>query len=74
MVLVALHRAFEHIAQAQFLADLLGVEVLAFEGEGSVARNHEAVADARKVGGEVLRDAVGKIILAWIARGSCQIC
>ena len=67
-VLVALHRAFEDIAHAQFLADLLGVDVLALEGEGGVARDHEAVADAREVGREVLRDAVGEIILAWIAR------
>ena len=27
-VLVALHRAFEHVANAKLLADLLGVEVL----------------------------------------------
>ena len=67
-VLVALHRAFEDIAHAQFLADLLGVDVLALEGEGGIARDHEAVADAREIGGEVLGDAVGEIILAWIAR------
>ena len=46
-VLVALHRAFENIAHAQFLADLLGVDVLALECKGGVARDHEAVADAR---------------------------
>ena len=40
---------------------------LALEGEGRVARDHEAVADAREVGGEVLGDAVGEIILARIA-------
>ena len=67
-VLVALHRAFKHIAHAQFLADLLGVDVLALEGEGGIARDHEAVADARQVGREVLRDAVCEIILARIAR------
>ena len=63
-VLVALHRAFEHIANAEFLADLLGVDGLALEGEGRVARDDEAVADARQVGGEVLGDAVGEIVLA----------
>ena len=68
LVLVALHRAFENIAHAQFFADLLGVDVLALEGEGGVARDHEAVADARQIGGEVLGDAISKIILAWIAR------
>jgi hypothetical protein len=39
MVLVALHRAFEDVAHAQFLADLFGVDVLALEGESSVARD-----------------------------------
>ena len=34
MVPVALHRAFEDIAHAQLFADLLGVNVLALEGEG----------------------------------------
>src|ERR1700733_5184020 len=67
-VLVALYRAFEDITHPQFLTDLLGVDVLAFEGEGSVARDHEAVADARQIGGEVLGDAISEIILAWIAR------
>jgi len=45
-VLVALHGAFEDIAHAQLLADLLGVDVLALEGEGGVARDHETVANA----------------------------
>ena len=66
-VLVALHRAFEHIADAKFLADLLGVDALALVGEGGVARDHEAVADAREIGGEVFGDAVGEIVLARIA-------
>ena len=48
-VLIALHRAFEDIANAQFLADLLAADVLALEGEGGIARNREAVADAREV-------------------------
>jgi hypothetical protein len=68
MVLVALYRAFEDIAHAQFFADLLDRDVLALEGERGVARDHEAIAYARQIGREVLRDAVGKIILAWIAR------
>ena len=33
-VLVALHGAFEHIAHAEFLADLSSVDVLALEAEG----------------------------------------
>ena len=52
-VLVPLHRAFEHVANAELLADLLGVNALALVGEGRVARDDEAVADARQIGGEV---------------------
>ena len=66
-VLIALNRAFKHVADPELLGDLLGVDGLALEGEGGVARNHETVADARQVGGEVLGDAVGEIVLARIA-------
>ena len=45
-VLVALHRAFEHVANAKLLPDLLGVDALALIGEGRVARDDEAVANA----------------------------
>ena len=54
---VALHRAFEHIANAKLLADLLGVEGLSLEGEGGIARDDEAALDPREVGGEVFGDA-----------------
>ena len=63
-VLVALHRAFEHVADAELFADLFGVEALALEGERRVASDDEAVADAREFGGEVLGHAVGEIVLA----------
>jgi hypothetical protein len=66
-VLIALHRAFEHVPHVELLADLLGVEVLALVGERSIARDHETVADARQVGGEVFGDSVGEIILGGIA-------
>ena len=66
-VLIALHRAFEHIANAELLADLLGVDALALEGEGRVAGDDEAALDARKLGREVLGDAVGEIVLRRIA-------
>ena len=67
MDLVALHRAFEDIANTKFLAYLLGVVVLALEGESGIACNHETVANARQVGRKVFGDAIGEIILAWIA-------
>ena len=63
---VALHRAFEDVAHAKFLADRLGVEVLALEGEGGVAGDDEAVVEARQFGGEILGDAVGEIVLGRI--------
>jgi hypothetical protein len=62
-ILVALHRAFKHVAHAKLLADLFGVDVLPLVGEGGVAGDDEAVTDARKLRGEVLSDAVGEIIL-----------
>jgi len=59
-VLVALHRAFEHVADAQFAADRLGVDALALVGEGGVPRDDEAVGNARQVRRQVLGDAVAK--------------
>ena len=51
-VLVALHRAFEHVTNTEFLANLLGADALAFVGEGGVAGDDAAVVDAREFGGE----------------------
>jgi hypothetical protein len=64
----ALHRAFKHVADPELFSNLLGVDVLSLVGEGGVARDHEAVADAREIGCEVLGDPIGKIILGSIAR------
>src|SRR5207237_1220046 len=72
LVLFALHRAFEHVAHAELLADLLRIDGLALEGKGGVARDHEAVADARQIGGEIFGDAVGEIVLARIVREVCE--
>jgi hypothetical protein len=63
-----LHRAFEHIADAELLADRLGVDAFAFIGEGGVAGDDKAVADAREVRGQVFSHSVGEIILGRIAR------
>ena len=53
------------------------VNALAFVGEGGVAGDDEAVADARKLGGEVLGHAVREIILTRsperLAKGSTTI-
>ena len=45
-VLVALDRAFEHVANAKLLADLFGVDRFALVGESRVAGDHETVVDA----------------------------
>ena len=63
---VALDRPFEHVADAKLLADFPSVDILAFECEGGVARDHEGAAEAREVGGEVLRDSIGEIILGRV--------
>jgi hypothetical protein len=65
-VLISLDRPFEHISNAEFLADLLGVDALALVSEGRVAGDDETVLDARKFGGEILGHAVGEIILTRI--------
>ena len=52
--------------------DLLGVDALALVGEGGVARDDEAIADARQIGGEVFGDAVGEIVLGRIGREICE--
>ena len=66
-VLIALDRTFEYVAHAKLPADLLGVDRFALVGEGCRAGDHEAVADARKVGGQIVREAIGKVILGGIA-------
>ena len=63
-----LHRAFENIAHAQILADRLGVDRLALEGHGRVARDDEGVADARESGGQFVGQGVDEVILPRIAR------
>src|ERR1700722_1227582 len=44
-----------------------GVDALALEGEGGVARDDEAVSDARQFSGEIVSDAVGEVVLTRVA-------
>jgi hypothetical protein len=67
-ILVALDRAFEHVADAKLLADLFGVDRLALVGEGRVARDDEAVVQARQFGCQIFGDPVGEIVLRRTAR------
>ena len=66
-----LHRAFEHVAHAQILADRLGVDRLALVGHGRVARDHEHAGDgaghAREAGGQFIGECVDEVILRRIA-------
>src|SRR5262249_39768632 len=61
------HRAFEHIADAQFAADLLHIDGLAFVREARVAGDNEEPADAGECGDDLLDHAVGEILLLRIS-------
>jgi hypothetical protein len=65
-ILVALHRAFEHVTDPELLADRLSVDGLALVRERGIAGDDEAISDAREVSREVLGDAVGEIVLCRI--------
>src|SRR3984893_13021599 len=60
------HAAFEDIAHAQFLANLLDVDGLALVGEGRVAGDHREGAPAGEHRNDVLGDAVGEKLLLRI--------
>ena len=59
--------AFEHVAHAELVGDLLQVNGLALVDERGVARDHEEPAQLRQRGDDVLADAVGEILLLRIA-------
>src|SRR5258706_918618 len=61
------YAAFDDIADAEFLADLLQVDGPALVGERRVARDDEEPAQLRERRDEVLAEAVGKIFLLCIA-------
>src|SRR5208282_2751657 len=57
----------EHIADAEFAADLLHLDYLALVGEGRIAGDDEEPPDARQRGDDLLDHAVGEIFLLRIA-------
>ena len=59
--------AFQHVAHAQFAADLLHIDRPALVGEARIARDDEQPADARQGRDDVLDDAVGEIVLLGVA-------
>ena len=58
--------AFEHVAHAEFGADLLHVDGAALVGEGRVARDDEQMPVAGQAGDDVLDHAVGEEFLLGI--------
>src|SRR5690242_17403323 len=62
------HRAFEHITNAEFAADLLHVDRLALVGEARTAGDYEERADAAERGDDFLDHSVSKIFLLGVAR------
>ena len=61
------HAALDHVADAEFLGDLLQVDGLALVDERGIARDHEEPAQLGQRGDDVFADAVGKILLRRIA-------
>ena len=62
-----LHRTFQNVAHAQFLADRLGVDRLTLVGEGRIARDDEVAWDPRESGGQFIGQGVGEVVLPQIA-------
>ena len=58
-----LHTAFQYVAHAQFLPNVLYVCRFAFVGERRIARDDKQAGDAGKITGEDFSDTVAEIIL-----------
>jgi len=58
--------AFEHVAHAEFLGDLLDVNGPALVGEGGIAGDHEEPPHLRQGRENILADAVAEILLLGI--------
>ena len=67
-VAALLHAAFDHVGDAQLLADVAHIRRAPLVGEGGVARDDEERADARQRRGDRLDDAVGEVILSRLGR------
>ena len=61
------HAAFEHVRDLELPRDLRQVDVLAFERERGVARDHRQRGHLAQVGDDVFADAVGEILLLGVA-------
>ena len=61
------HAAFEHVAHAELMADLLDVYGSALVGKGRISRDDKKPFESRKPGDDILDHAIGKIFLLGIA-------
>src|SRR5882672_9703893 len=61
------HRAFEHIADAKLMPDLLHIDRLPFVREARIAGDDEEPADAGERGDDFLDHAVDEIFLLRVA-------
>src|ERR1700730_10885715 len=66
------HRAFEHIAHAKLMPDLLRIGRLALVRETRIAGDDEQPADARERGNDLLYHAIGEILLLRVAAHICE--
>src|SRR5215813_8979800 len=57
---------FHNILDTEFSPDLLYIRYLPFVAEGSRASDDRASRDAREIGGQVVGDPIGKVLLLWI--------
>src|SRR5271165_2013362 len=62
-----LDASFEDIANAQLVANLLGLGRLVAVAERGIAGNYKHVSDPRQIGRQVLGDRVGEILLVRVA-------
>jgi hypothetical protein len=68
MIAASPYAAFQHIADAEFAADLLHVDRFTLIGKGGAAGDHKASGNAREIGRQVVRDPIGEIFLIRIIR------
>jgi hypothetical protein len=62
-----LDASFKDIANAQLMANLLGLGRLLAVAERGIARNYKHVRDPRQIGRQIFGDSVGEILLVRVA-------
>ena len=66
------HAAFDDVAHAEFAPHLLGADRLALVGQCGGVGDDETVGEIREVGGQVVAQAVGEIVLFEVAAQVCE--